>query len=67
MTELALLSAACRLPGADSPDEFWRRLAEGSDLTQEVTLDRFDVEAVFDADGRPGTTTSRWTSLIQDP
>ncbi len=67
MTELALLSAACRLPGADSPDEFWRRLAEGSDLTQEVTLDRFDVEAVFDADGRPGTTTSRWASLIQDP
>ena len=65
--DLALLSAACRLPGADSPEEFWQRLTEGTDLTQEVPPDRFDVDAVYDTGGRPGTTTSRWGTFIRDP
>ncbi len=67
MTEVALLAAACRLPGADSPEEFWQRLADGTDSTQEVPRDRFDVDTIYDAKGRPGTTTSRWAALIEDP
>ena len=32
---IAIVGMACRFPGADSPSEFWRRLAAGTDLVSE--------------------------------
>ena len=32
---IAIVGMACRFPGADSPAEFWRRLAAGTDLISE--------------------------------
>jgi len=48
---LAVIGMGCRLPGnADSPEAFWRLLAEGTDAIREVPPDRWDVEAYYDAD-----------------
>ncbi|MCK9897953.1 type I polyketide synthase [Frankia sp. AgB32] len=47
---VAIVGLACRMPGADSPEEFWRLLAEGTDATREFPLDRGDARAIYDAD-----------------
>ena len=33
---VAIIGIGCRLPGTDSPDEFWERLCRGEDFTREI-------------------------------
>ena len=51
---VAVLSVACRFPGADSPEEFWQNLAEGKET---IT---FFTDEEMRASGKP----EEW---IQDP
>ncbi|MEU8893090.1 amino acid adenylation domain-containing protein [Streptomyces sp. NPDC048442] len=55
---IAIVSMACRLPGdANTPDEFWELLARGGDGIVEVPKDRWDADALYDADPEtPGTS-----------
>ena len=55
---IAIVGMACRLPGASSPRQLWRLLAEAGDATSEFPEDRgWDRERLFDPDPeRPGTT-----------
>ena len=48
---IAIVGMACRFPGADSPAEFWRRLAAGTDLI---------------SDGEPGSGVGRVGQLFPD-
>ena len=48
---IAIIGMACRFPGADSPAEFWRRLAAGADLITE---------------GEPGSGVGRVGQLFPD-
>ena len=48
---VAIVGMACRFPGADSPAEFWRRLAAGADLITE---------------GEPGSGVGRVGQLFPD-
>ena len=48
---IAIVGMACRFPGADSPAEFWRRLAAGTDLVSE---------------GEPGSGVGRVGRLFAD-
>ncbi len=48
---IAIVGMACRFPGADSPAEFWRRLAAGTDLISE---------------GEPGSGVGRVGQLFPD-
>ena len=48
---IAIVGMACRFPGADSPAEFWRRLAAGTDLISE---------------GEPGSGVGRVGKLFPD-
>ncbi|MFG2024821.1 amino acid adenylation domain-containing protein [Streptomyces sp. NPDC048825] len=41
---LAVLSAACRFPGADTPESFWELLAAGRDTVGEVPVGRREHE-----------------------
>ncbi|MBK8254809.1 MAG: SDR family NAD(P)-dependent oxidoreductase [Polyangiaceae bacterium] len=43
---IAVVGLACRLPGAQSPLEFWKRLCDGADLTGEVPPSRWDEKAL---------------------
>ncbi|MFG3714249.1 SDR family NAD(P)-dependent oxidoreductase [Micromonospora sp. NPDC047730] len=53
---IAVVGMACRVPGADGPDEFWRLLRDGVDATAPVPRDRWDVDALHGDDPlEPGT------------
>ncbi|MEU5551418.1 amino acid adenylation domain-containing protein [Micromonospora sp. NPDC047793] len=56
-TPLAVIGMACRFPGADDPDEFWRGLVDGVDAVRAVPEHRWTPQ-----DGRP-----RWGSFLDDP
>jgi acyl transferase domain-containing protein/SAM-dependent methyltransferase len=42
---IAVIGLACRFPGADHPDAFWKLLIEGRDAVVEVPKDRWDAAA----------------------
>lgn len=49
--DIAVVSMACRLPGGVStPEEYWQLLERGTDVTNEVPKDRWDANALYDAD-----------------
>ncbi len=45
---LAIIGMGCRLPGADSLDEFWRLVVEGRSAVREMPADRMDRSLYFD-------------------
>ncbi|MFD7505050.1 amino acid adenylation domain-containing protein [Streptomyces sp. NPDC059850] len=55
---VAIVSMACRFPGADSPDAFWDRLVAGHDAVGPVPGDRWAT--------RP-ESTARWGAFLADP
>ncbi|MEV0330428.1 beta-ketoacyl synthase N-terminal-like domain-containing protein, partial [Micromonospora echinospora] len=62
---IAVIGLSCRFPGAGDADAFWRLLVGGGDAITEVPRDRWDADALFDADlAEPGTTNSRWGGFV---
>jgi amino acid adenylation domain-containing protein/thioester reductase-like protein len=48
---IAIVSMACRLPGGvTNPSEYWELLESGADVITNVPKDRWDTEAIYDAD-----------------
>ena len=58
---LAIVGMACRLPGADSIDEYWRLLSEGLTGYGPLPPERFDMQKHFDAE--PGNRTKSYTAM----
>ncbi|WP_438010608.1 type I polyketide synthase [Sorangium sp. So ce321] len=57
---IAIVGMACRFPGADDPEAFWRLLRDGTDAIREVPPERWDVDAYYDPDpGTPGRMYTR--------
>lgn len=58
---IAVIGLGCRFPGgAESPQAFWRLLAEGRDGVTSVPGDRWDGEAFYDPDrAAPGKIVTR--------
>ena len=50
---VAVVGMSCRFPGADGPDEFWRRLTAGFDAVSEVPADRSAPVELFGPGGPP--------------
>ncbi|MBI1357396.1 MAG: SDR family NAD(P)-dependent oxidoreductase [Acidobacteria bacterium] len=63
---IAIIGAGCRFPGgADSPDAFWNLLRDGVDAIREIPPDRWDVDALYDADpDAPGKMNCRVGGLL---
>jgi acyl transferase domain-containing protein/acyl carrier protein len=57
---VAIVGIGCRVPGADDPQEFWQLLREGKDAIGPIPADRWDTNALFDADpDSPGKIATR--------
>ncbi|WP_307852184.1 SDR family NAD(P)-dependent oxidoreductase [Streptomyces sp. b94] len=64
---IAIIGISGRYPQADTLEEFWRNLAEGRDCVTEVPADRWDADALFDADpSAPGRSYGRWGGFLSD-
>ena len=65
---IAIVGLGCRLPGgADSAAGLGRLLSDGADATREVPRDRWDADALFDADpATPGRTYARRGGFLAD-
>ncbi len=62
--EIAVTGYSCRFPsGANSPEEYWKRLADGFDAVSEIK--RFDVDSVYDPQpGVLGKMATRSASFL---
>ena len=45
---IAVLSIACRFPGADTPEAFWQLLCDGVDATREIPAARWSLDDYYD-------------------
>jgi acyl transferase domain-containing protein/acyl carrier protein len=64
---IAVIGMACRFPGANTPEEYWRLLDEGRDATREAPADRWDMDAFYDPDpAAPGKIAARRGGYLDD-
>lgn len=65
---IAVVGMACRFPGGvRTPDDYWALLRDGVDAITEIPGDRFDVEAVYDADpAAVGRSYARFGGFVDD-
>ncbi len=64
---VAIIGLACRVPGADTVEEFWRLLDGGIDAIAETPRDRWDVDEYYDPDPDvPGRIATRWGGFLRD-
>ncbi|KAG8534309.1 putative PKS/NRPS-like protein biosynthetic cluster [Bacidia gigantensis] len=64
--DIAIVSMACRLPGSiKTPEEYWEMLAKGHHGITDVPIDRWNSDALFDADpDAPGKSYCRRGGFI---
>ena len=65
---IAILGMGCRYPGGvDSPESYWKLLADGCDAVTEVPPSRWDVDAFYDPDpNTPGKISSRHGAFVEN-
>ena len=62
---IAIVSVACRFPGAPDPEAYWELLSGGVDAIQEIPEDRFDVNEYYDPDPEaPGKIYTRYGGYL---
>ncbi|MFF5585409.1 beta-ketoacyl synthase N-terminal-like domain-containing protein [Streptomyces hygroscopicus] len=62
---IAVVGMACRMPGAEDTEAFWKLLLDGTDAITEVPADRWDADALYDPElKRPGATSTRWGGFL---
>ncbi|MEM7125059.1 MAG: SDR family NAD(P)-dependent oxidoreductase [Chloroflexota bacterium] len=64
---IAVISMACRFPGAETPEAFWDLLQNGMDMVQEMPLSRWDVDEFYDSHRpMPGKMYTREAAFIEN-
>ena len=67
MTEpIAIVGIGCRFPGAEGMDAFWRILERGIDCVTEVPVERWNMDAFYDAPpAMAGKSYCRWGAFLR--
>ena len=64
---IAIIGLDARFPGADTLDEFWTGLCDGTDSITEIPRDRWDHDRYFDPRrGVPGKVYAKWGGFLSD-
>ncbi|MFI4876497.1 MAG: type I polyketide synthase, partial [Blastopirellula sp. JB062] len=64
---IAVVGVGCRFPGAADIAAYWELLSGGVDAIRETPRDRWDVDALYDAEpATPGKTSTRWGGFLDD-
>jgi thioester reductase-like protein len=64
---IAVVAMACRFPGADGPDAFWRLLRDGREAITEVPPERWRLDDYYDPNPHAlGRTHSRHGGFVTD-
>ena len=64
---IAVIGMAGQFPQARNLEEYWSNLAEGKNCIKEVSRDRWDVNAYYQAGGAvAGKSNSRWAGEVED-
>jgi acyl transferase domain-containing protein/NAD(P)H-dependent flavin oxidoreductase YrpB (nitropropane dioxygenase family)/NAD(P)-dependent dehydrogenase (short-subunit alcohol dehydrogenase family) len=64
---IAIVGMGMLLPGARTPDHFWRNVLHRVEAIQEVPRSRWDIERMFDVDKTARDKTyARWGGFIED-
>jgi acyl transferase domain-containing protein/NADPH:quinone reductase-like Zn-dependent oxidoreductase/short-subunit dehydrogenase/acyl carrier protein len=64
---VAIIGIGCRVPGADDPQKFWEGMLEGRDAIGPIPADRWNVEALYDADPDvPGRIATRAGGFLRE-
>src|ERR1051326_744965 len=62
---IAIIGIGCRFPGAKNAAAFWQLLRNGVDAITEVPANRWNIDALYDADpAAPGKMNTRWGGFL---
>ena len=65
MGAVAVIGMACRLPGAETCEQFWTNLTGKKDCIREIPPDRWDTNRYYSPDpAQDGTSNSKWAGLL---
>ncbi|AWX58468.1 SDR family NAD(P)-dependent oxidoreductase [Brevibacillus brevis] len=64
--DIAIIGVAGRYPGARDVEAFWHNIRNGVDSITEIPADRWNHEAIFDAEpDKQGKTYSKWGGFLE--
>lgn len=63
---LAIIGLACKLPGAENPNQFWENLITQTDSIQEVPENRWDYKQYYSDTPAPGKMNTKWGGFMKD-
>lgn len=65
--DIAIVGVSCRYPGADTLEQYWKLLRNGSDMVTEIPMERWDWRDYYDSDpsrAREGKSYSKWGAFL---
>jgi acyl transferase domain-containing protein len=66
-TDIAIIGMACRFPGANNYNEFWKNLKNGVNSIKEIPPERWDINKYYSPDiNEPNKSISKWCGLVDD-
>gem|GEM_PF-1691508 len=67
LDDIAVISMACRLPGADTPEEYWNNILMRRCFIDEVPAERWDKSHFYSPTPTPGMTYCKSGGFLKDP
>jgi len=63
---IAVVGLSCRFPGAEHPEAYWSLLLRGEPSITEVPRERWNIDALYDADpDAPGKMSTRYGGFLE--